>query len=121
MLKIVAEKLQVGDEVRIVAPSTGLKIIGEDCRQLAQQRFEEMGLKVSFGKNTIDANWDAFGSSSVRQRAEDLMDAFSDKKVKAIFSIIGGFNSNQILPYLGYEIIKKILKSCVAFRILRHC
>ena len=36
-----------------------------------------------------------------------MEDAFTDKKVKAIFTAIGGFNSNQLLPYLDYELIKK--------------
>lgn len=98
--------LQKGDEIRVVAPSTGIKIIGTDCREIAKNRFEAMGLKVSFGKNTIDDNFDEFRTSSYKKRAEDIMDAFKDKNVKAIFSIIGGFNSNQVLPFLDYEVIK---------------
>lgn len=98
--------LQKGDEIRIVAPSTGIKIIGADCRAIAKERFEAMGLKVSFGKNTTDDNFDEFRTSSYEKRAEDIMDAFKDKNVKAIFTIIGGFNSNQVLPFLDYEVIK---------------
>ncbi len=98
--------LQKGDEIRIVAPSTGLKIIGADCRKIAKERFEAMGLKVSFGKNTTDDNFDEFRTSSYEKRAEDIMDGFRDKNVKAIFTIIGGFNSNQVLPFLDYEVIK---------------
>lgn len=98
--------LQKGDEIRVVAPSTGIKIIGADCRAIAKERFEAFGLKVSFGKNTIDDNFDEFGTSDYKKRAEDIMDAFRDKNIKAIFTIIGGFNSNQVLPFLDYEIIK---------------
>lgn len=106
MQNIVPQKLKAGDEIRVVAPSTGIKIIGADCRQIAKERFEAMGLKVSFGKNTVDENFDMFGSSDVMKRADDIMDAFKDKNVKAIFTIIGGFNSNQVLPFLDYEVIK---------------
>ncbi|MBR2033299.1 MAG: LD-carboxypeptidase [Alphaproteobacteria bacterium] len=98
--------LKAGDEIRVVAPSTGIKIIGADTRKIAKERFEAMGLKVSFGRNTTDDNFDMMGSSSVEKRAADINEAFADPNVKAIFTIIGGFNSNQVLPFLDYELIK---------------
>lgn len=115
MQNIIAQKLLPGNEIRVVAPSTGLKIIGQDCRQIAKQRFEKLGLKVSFGKHTTDDNFDMFGTSDIQKRAEDIMEAFQDKSVKAIFSIIGGFNSNQILPFLDYEVIQQNPKILCGF------
>lgn len=106
MKKIVPAKLVKGDEVRIVAPARGLKLIGQESRDWAIKRFNEIGLKVTYGKNTNDENFDMMLSSSVEKRVEDLMDAFKDPKVKAIFTVIGGSNSNQLLPYLDYEVIK---------------
>ena len=106
MQKIIPQKLQKGDKIMVVAPSRGLKLIGQDCREIALQRFNEMGLKVEFAPNTTDENWNMQGCGSAKQRAEDIMTAFEDKSVKAIFTVIGGFNSNQILDYLDYEKIK---------------
>ena len=105
MEKIIPAKLLPGDEIRVISPSTGIKIISEECRNLAKQRFEEMGLKVSFAKNTMDESWEADGSMDIAKRVEDLHEAFRDKKVKAIFTIIGGFNSNQLLDYIDYGLI----------------
>ena len=107
MKKIVPQVLKAGDEVRIVAPARGLRLIGRDSREIAKARFEEMGLKVTFGRNTTDENWDMFGSTDVEKRAEDLNEAFGDKNVKAVFTVIGGSNSNQLLPYLDYELIRQ--------------
>lgn len=104
---MIPSKLKTGDEVRIVAPSRGIKIISKEVREIAIKRFNDLGLRVTFAKNTVDENWDMLGSSSVEKRVEDIMEAFKDKNVKAIFTIIGGFNSNQLLPYLDYEVIKK--------------
>ena len=106
MKKIVPEKLAAGDEVRIVAPARGLKLIGRDSRAQALKIFAEMGLKVTFGKNTTDENFDMMGSSSIEKRVADTHDAFADPKVKAVFTVIGGSNSNQLLPYLDYELIR---------------
>lgn len=106
MKKIVPAKLVAGDEVRIVAPARSLKLIGADSREQAIKRFAELGLKVTFGQNTTDDNADMTMSTSVEKRVADLMDAFRDSNVKAIFTVIGGTNSNQLLPYLDYEMIK---------------
>ncbi|MDD7312808.1 MAG: LD-carboxypeptidase [bacterium] len=115
MENLIPQKLCRGDEIRIVAPSTGLKIIGQDCRQIAKERFEKMGLKVSFGKNTTDDNFDLFGTVDIQKRAEDIMDAFKEPSVKAIFTIIGGFNSNQVLPFLDYGVIRQNPKILCGF------
>ena len=106
MQKIVPPQLEPGDEIRVVAPSTGIKIIGADSRDTARKRFEEMGLKVTFGQNTVDENFDLMGTSSIEKRAADIIEAFADPQVKAVFTIIGGFNSNQLLPFLDYETIR---------------
>jgi len=115
MQKIIPAKLQQGDEIRVVAPSTGIRIIGADSRANAAERFADMGLKVSFGKNTVDENFDCFGTTDIEKRAADIMDAFRDKNVKAIFTIIGGFNSNQLLPFLDYDVIRENPKIICGF------
>lgn len=106
MEKIIPAKLVTGDEIRVVAPARGIKIIGQETRDIAAKRFAAMGLKETFGKNTTDENWDRMGSSSIEKRVEDIHDAFADRNVKAVFTIIGGANSNQLLPYLDYNLIK---------------
>lgn len=115
MQKIIPAPLRAGDEIRVVAPSTGIRIIGADSRANAAVRFAETGLKVSFGKNTTDQNFDRFGTTDIEKRAADIMDAFCDPEVKAIFTIIGGFNSNQLLPFLDYELIKRNPKIVCGF------
>ena len=106
MQKIIPEKLQKGDTVMVIAPARGIKIIGGDVRRIARERLESLGLKVVFAPNTTDENWDMTGSSPIEDRIADIHEAFADKNVKAIFTIIGGANSNQLLPYLDYELIK---------------
>jgi muramoyltetrapeptide carboxypeptidase LdcA involved in peptidoglycan recycling len=110
---IFPQKLQRGDEVRIIAPAMSYKIIGEDICMLAKERLEQMGLKVSFGKNIEII--DGFVSSPVSARLEDLHDAYRDANVKAIFTVIGGWNSNQLLDYLDYELIKNNPKMLIGY------
>ena len=106
MQKIIPERLKKGDKVMVIAPARGIKIIGQDARNIARERLESLGLEVVFAPNTTDDNWDYMGSASVEKRVEDIHTAFADKSVKAIMTIIGGANSNQLLKYLDYELIK---------------
>ncbi len=115
MQKIIPNKLQKGDKIMIVAPSRGLKLIGQDCRQIAEERFKQMGLEVVFAENTTDDKWNKLGTGSVKERAADIMQAFKDKSVKAVFTVIGGFNSNQILAYLDYDVIRQNPKIICGF------
>ena len=104
MNKIIPAKLKKGDEVRIIAPSRSLQLIGEETKQIANKRFEDMGLTLSWGKHVNEK--DDFASSSIESRIEDLHDAFADQKVKAILTVIGGFNGNQLLRYIDWDLIK---------------
>ena len=113
MEKRYPSKLKAGDEVRIVAPSRSLAIISKESRETANKRFAEMGLKLSFGKHLEES--DEFVSSSIQSRIEDFHEAFADKNVKAIITVIGGFNSNQLLRYLDWDLIKNNPKILCGF------
>ena len=102
---MIPNKLKPGDEVRVIAPSRSMAILGEDCKKIATERLEALGLKVTFGKHVMEADPDYFAASK-EARVEDLNDAFRDPNVRAILTVIGGFNSNQILDYIDYEAIK---------------
>lgn len=111
---MIPEKLKSGDEVRVIAPARSMNILGEDCEQIATERLESLGLKVTFGKHVMEADPDSF-STSIEARIEDLHDAFRDKNVKAILTVIGGFNSNQLLDYIDYDLIKENPKILCGF------
>lgn len=97
-------KLKKGDHIRIVSPARSMGLIHPDHRELAQQRFAELGLTVSF--STFCEEMDEFYSSSIASRVSDLHEAFGDPKVDGILTTIGGFNSNQLLRYLDYSLIQ---------------
>ncbi len=103
-MSIFPPKLHQGDNIRIIAPARSLSMIGKQLIQYATKKLEEIGLKVSFGENVYES--DQFISSSIESRISDLHSAFLDDTVKGILSVIGGFNSNQLLTHIDYDLIK---------------
>jgi len=91
--------------VRVIAParSLGMSWI-QEVKEKAIIKFEAIGLKLTFGKHVNEIN--EFDSSLIESRIEDLHDAFRDENVKLIITVIGGFNSNQLLKYIDYNLIK---------------
>lgn len=106
MKKIISEKLQKGDEIRIIAPSRNIYILNDETINIAKTTLEEMGFKVTFAKNIYNTEYEEYLCSTIEDRIEDLHNAFKDKNVKAILTVIGGFNVNQILDYIDYDLIK---------------
>ena len=58
MEKIIPEKLKIGDEIRIVAPSRSLKVLKEDIIEISTEKLEKNGLHViRFCNLDIDRNF----------------------------------------------------------------
>ncbi len=58
---MIPQKLKLGDEIRVIAPSSSLGIISQTNRDLAVKRLGELGLKISYSKNAEEI--DDFHSS----------------------------------------------------------
>ncbi len=99
-----AERLKPGDEIRVIAPSMSMSILKEKQVEIAEERLRRLGFTVTYGKNAFIQN--EFFSSSIGERIADLHEAFSDPNVKGILTAIGGYNSNQLLKFIDYELIR---------------
>ncbi len=105
MNTIIPPRLKKGDEIRVIAPSSSLSIISRKTTRIALLRLQSLGFRVSFGKYVQEKN--LFESSALNQRISDCNDAFADPNVRMILCATGGYNSNQLLPYLDYVTIAK--------------
>lgn len=110
---IVPPRLQPGDEVRVISPSRSMAIIKEKQVEIARNRLEALGFHVTFGKHVH--THDEFFSTSIKERIEDLHDAFLDPNVKGVFTAIGGYNANQLLKYIDFDIIKNNPKVFIGY------
>ena len=110
------QRLKKGDTVAIVSLSRGM--LGEPWAihklTIAKQRLEnDFGLKVKVMPNALKGM--DYLYQHPEARAQDLMDAFSDKDVKAIFTAIGGDDTIRLLPYIDFDVIKNNPKIFAGF------
>lgn len=81
---------------------------------LGKQRLEEkFGLEVVTMPNTLKGI--EYIYEHPEKRAEDLMEAFKDKTIKAIICAIGGDDTIRLLPYIDYNVIKENPKIFMGF------
>lgn len=98
-------RLEKGDTIAFIAPASGLAALTLHRLEKGRKFFEELGYKVKIFP-TAKKN-SGISSDTAENRAKDIMDAFEDKKIKAIITTIGGNTSHQTLEYLDFDTIKK--------------
>ena len=100
-------RLRPGDKAALVSLSWGAA--GRpDIRwryELGKRRLEEQfGLRVVEMPHTCAPEDDV--SAHPEDRAADLMAAFADDSVKAVFNVIGGSDSIRMLPYIDFDLLR---------------
>lgn len=107
---IFPKALAPGDTVMIVAPA---KYLDKERVSLAKKRLEELGFKVKIPDNLFRKK--GFLGGSDAERASELMAAFADPEVKAIFPGTGGYGTTRIVDKLDYDVIRRNPKILVGF------
>jgi len=106
-------KLNWGDTVGIVSPSSGLAATVPHRVERGIKMLSELGLNARFSTNALKQ--DGYVSGKAKERADDINSFFLDKEIGAVITTIGGNHSNQILEYLDFELIRKNPKIFVGY------
>lgn len=102
--------LKPGDTIAFVAPAGPLE---RERMLLARDRLVARGYKVTLRDDLFAQEGYLAGSDD--RRAEELMAAFLDPEVDAIFPGTGGYGTMRILDRLDYEAIRAHPKVVVGF------
>ena len=103
-------RLQAGGTIMLVAPAGDLN---PERMLLARDRLESMGYKVKMRDDLFAA--DGYLAGSDERRAEELMQAFLDREVDAIFPGTGGYGTMRIFDLLNFEAIRANPKIVIGF------
>ena len=104
------KRLLPGDTIAFVAPAGELD---RERMALARQRLEQRGYKV-VQRDDLFAS-EGYLAGSDERRAEELMRAFLDPEVDAIFPGTGGYGTMRILDRLDYRAIRQHPKLLIGF------
>jgi muramoyltetrapeptide carboxypeptidase len=102
--------LRPGDMIVLVAPAGKLE---RGRIELARQRLEELGFRVIVPDTLYRTRGYLAGTD--QERADELMAAFKNPDVKAIFPGTGGFGTTRMLDLLDYDVIQANPKILVGF------
>ncbi len=113
------EHLAYGDTVGLVAPASAPPDPKNIDRSVAA--LEKLGFRAKLAPN-VRRRW-GFLAGSDRERAGDLMRMFTDRKVKAIICVRGGYGTARLLPLLDYGVIRAHPKIFVGYSDITslHC
>ncbi|MFO0791125.1 MAG: LD-carboxypeptidase [Pirellulales bacterium] len=107
---IFPKALAPGDTIEFVAPA---KYLEKERVDVAKQRLEALGFKVRLPENLYRKK--GFLGGTDEQRAAELMQAFADPDVDAIFPGTGGYGTTRIIDKLDYDVIRKNPKILIGF------
>jgi muramoyltetrapeptide carboxypeptidase len=93
------------DYIGIISPSAPVAAFCPKRLARGVEFLEKEGFHVLLSKNVSAVS--GFTAGSAKERAQDIMDMFIDERVKVIIATIGGYNANDILDYLDYDLIAK--------------
>ena len=91
--------LRRGDQVALVAASSPIR---PEYLPRAVTMLESWGLQVRVGTHALAQHHHGILAGSDQARTEDLMDAWLDDDVRAIFFARGGYGASRVLPLLDW-------------------
>ncbi len=111
MKQIRPPALRKGDVIGICAPASP-PVHREDIAK-GIIYLEGLGYRVEPGRNLLKK--DGYLAGTDRERASDLNRFFSDRRVRAIVALRGGYGSMRILPMIDYAAVRADPKIFVGY------
>lgn len=102
--------IRPGDTIMFVAPAGSLS---RKRTELAVKRLREMGFIVRVPDNLYRE--DGYLAGTDQERADELMQAFTDPEVDAVFPGTGGYGVMRMLDLLDWEVIRANPKLVIGF------
>lgn len=108
-------RLKKGDKIGVIAPADPVRgVCPDDVIVRGYNYLREKGFEIVEGESVkVPAEYHTAGPVDLRVR--DIHSFLKDDEVTCIMAFWGGFNSNQILDHLDYELIKETKKIFIGY------
>ena len=104
------QALHPGDTVQIVAPASNLK---KDYLQRGVAELERLGFHVKYAADILDKA--RYTAGSDKRRVRELMDAFADPEVKAVWAARRGYGAMRLFRLLDDEALRRQPKIFIGY------
>ncbi|MFP7235576.1 S66 family peptidase [Bacillus altitudinis] len=106
-------RLQKGDKIGIYSPSSPASSTSPLRYERAKEWLEKKEFIVVPG--SLTGKEDHYRSGTIQERAAELNELMAREDLSCIMSMIGGTNSNSLLPYLDFELLIKHPKIMIGY------
>lgn len=104
MKAIIPPKLQKGDKIGIVSPSSSIQSRKKLFLKSAEKLEEVLGVKIVWGKYAFGRHF--YSSGTAKERLDDIHRMIANPEIKAVYFSIGGSTAIDLLEGLDYKLIK---------------
>jgi muramoyltetrapeptide carboxypeptidase LdcA involved in peptidoglycan recycling len=108
-MKMKDKRLGIG----IIAPSNSMNYIDKSLISFGKKKLESLNFNVKIGHNAFKEN--GYNSSKIEERLKDINDFLDDDSIDVLMAAYGGYNCNELLPYLDYDKIKEKKKKFIGY------
>lgn len=111
MKYIKPQKLKRKDLIGIISPASSpddLSLIEKGIKYI-----EGLGFRTIVGKNV--GKYNGYLAGTDEERVSDIHEMFSNKKIKAVFCLRGGYGASRLLDKIDYSLIRDNPKIFVGF------
>jgi muramoyltetrapeptide carboxypeptidase LdcA involved in peptidoglycan recycling len=105
--------LKPDDTIGFFSPSGAATHFAPKRFERAQAFFKRRGFQLRPG--SLTGKNDFYRSASIRERADEFNQLIRDPQVRCVMSVVGGMNSNSLLPYVDYQALRQDPKIIIGY------
>lgn len=108
-------RLKLGDTIGVIAPADPVRgVCSDEVIERGYTYLREKGFKILEGES-VKKLTSYHTAGSIEDRVSDIHAFLENDEVTCIMAFWGGFNSNQILDYLDYDLIQRKKKIFIGY------
>lgn len=113
--KILPPRLVKGMKIGVIAPADPVSgVCPEDTIRRGYEYLKSKGFEIVEG-STVKMNTKRHTAGTPEQRVNDIHDFVKRNDIGCVMAFWGGFNTNQLLDYLDYDLIKQNPKIFIGY------
>ena len=112
-MTLLPRRLVKGDTIGIVSPASPFPAWFPRRFARSVSNLESKGYKVKLGAHVRDKLGHKAGRKE--DRLEDLHAMYRDESVRLIMTTLGGFNSNELIDSLDYDLVRRNPKGLIGY------